>query len=143
MQATQPVYEDYRDSLVVFADILGMEREIRAIANEQSFRIVATVLGLLRGQAESWCSMDGTLQDFRATAVSDSLIIPMPWRSKGAAVALIEAMSDLQYGMLLNAGRLLRGYLTRGRLHHKGEAIFGEGYVRAYQGEQGLKSGPP
>ena len=33
--------------------------------------------------------------------------------------------------------------MARGRLYHKDEFIFGEAFIRACKGEQGLKNGPP
>lgn len=143
MQPKRLLYEDYRDALVVFADVLGMGRQILSIDDEQSFRTVASVLELLHGQARLWRSMGGRLQDLQATAVSDSLIISIPWQSEVGASALIAAMHSFQYDLLLRGGRLLRGYLARGRLYHKDEFIFGEAFIRAWQGEQGLKNGPP
>jgi len=143
MQPEQLVYKDYRDSLVVFADVLGMGREILSIDGEQSFKIAALVLQWLRGQARSWRSMDGWLRDLQATAVSDSLIISIPWQSEVGVSALIAAMHSFQYGLLWHGRHLLRGYLARGRLYHKDEFVFGEGYIRAWKGEQGLKNGPP
>jgi hypothetical protein len=143
MQPEQLSYEDYRDSLVVFADVLGMSREILSIDDEQSFKIAAFVLQLLREQARSWRSMDGRLRALQATAVSDSLIISIPWQSEVGASALIAAMSAFQYDLLWRGGHLLRGYLARGQLYHKDEFVFGEGYIRAWKGEEGLKNGPP
>jgi hypothetical protein len=143
MQPEQLVYEDYRDSLVVFADVLGMGREILSIDNERSFKTAVSVLQWLREQAALWRSMDEGLQDLQATVVSDSLIISMPWRSNVGATVLILAMHSFQYGLLWHGGHLLRGYMARGRLYHKDEFVLGEGYIRAWRGEQGLKNGPP
>ena len=136
-------YEDYRDSLGVFADVLGMTSEILSISDKRTFGDVARVLGLLREQARLWRSMDGLLLDFQAVAGSDSVVISMPWNSGVGATALIEAIGGLQYGLLLHAKHLLRGYMARGRLYHKDEFIFGEAYIKASKGEQGLRNGPP
>ena len=143
MQPKQLVYGDYRISAVVFADVLGMGREILSIDDEECFNSVATILEVLREQARQWRSMDGILQDLQATAVSDSLIISIPGQSEGGASALILAMHSFQYALLCRARHLLRGYLAPGRLYHKDEVIFGEGYIRALNGELGLKNGPP
>jgi hypothetical protein len=136
-------YEDYCDSLVVFSDILGMRSEISAIQDEAGFQLVSAVIQLLQGQAELWSSPDGMLDELKAFAVSDSLVISMPWRSRVAATALIIAMHDFQYEMLLRAGHLLRGFMTRGKLLHVDRFVFGEGLVRACRGEAALKGGPP
>ncbi len=136
-------YEDYCDSLVVFSDILGMRREISAIQDEAGFQLVSAVIQLLQGQAELWSSLDGVLDELKAFAISDSLVISMPWQSRGAATALIAAMHGFQYGMLLRAGHLLRGFMTRGKLLHVDQFVFGEGLIRACNGETDLKGGPP
>jgi hypothetical protein len=136
-------YEDYCDSLVVFADILGMSREVSAIQDEAGFQVVSAVIQLLQGQAKLWSSLDGMLDKLKAFAISDSLVISMPWQSSVAATALITAMHSFQYEMLLRAGHLLRGFMTRGKLFHVDQFLFGEGFVRAYNAEIGLKGGPP
>lgn len=87
--------------------------------------------------------MDGMLQDLQATAVSDSLIISIPSTNKVAASALIAAMHGFQYGLLWPGRHLLRGYMALGRLYHKDEFVFGDGYIRAWKGEQGLTNGSP
>ena len=100
MLTDQLSYVDYRDSLVVLADVLGMGHEILSIDNEASFDPVAYVLQLLREQAELWRSMNGELQGLQATAVSDTLIISMPLESNLGATALILPMHSFQYGLL-------------------------------------------
>ncbi len=143
MQPEQLSYIDYRDSLVVFADLLGMSRKVQSIDDEDSFKIVGFTLGMLREQANAWRSLDGMLQELAATVVSDSLIVSMPWHSEVAATALIHAMHHFQYKLLLHTGHVLRGYMSRGMLYHKDALLFGEGYIRAWKGEQEQKNGPP
>lgn len=143
MQPKQLLYKDYRDSLVVLADVLGMSHEILAIDNETSFNPVAHVLQSLQEQANNWRKMNGDLQELQATAVSDTLIISIPLKSNLAATALILAMHSFQYSLLRYEVHLLRGYMAPGRLYHMDEYIFGEAFIRAWEGEQGLKNGPP
>lgn len=144
MPLGQLVYdEDYRDSLVVFADVLGMQREILSIDDDQSLNTVARVLQLLQELARFWSRMDGSMGELQATAVSDSLIISIPWDSKVGATALSLAMHYFQYDLLLRGGCLLRGYMAQGKLYHRDELVFGEGHIRAWRGERELKNGPP
>ncbi|MCK4393189.1 hypothetical protein KAX17_09825 [Candidatus Bipolaricaulota bacterium] len=138
MQPEQLVYEDYRDSLVVFVDVLGMSSEIRSIRDARSFKEVAFILAALRSQAVLWREIG-----LETTSISDSLVMSIPWLSKYAACYMISAMHSFQYGLLIHRYHLLRGYLARGWLYHKDEFVFGEGYIRAWKGEQGLKNGSP
>lgn len=143
MQPKRLHYKDCRDSLVVLADVLGMSHEILDIDNETSFDAVAHVLQSLQEQAKLWRKMNGDLQELQATAVSDTLIISIPLESTLAATALILPMHSFQYSLLRYKDHLLRGYMALGRLYHKDEYIFGEAFIRAWEGEQGLKNGPP
>jgi len=141
---TQLSYSEYRDSQIILVDVLGMRSRIRQIANAQGFDTVASVLGVLREQAVRWSSMDGRFADLKATAVSDSLAVSLPFRSDVAAISLAFLMHGFQYDLFLHTGHLLRGYMTRGALYHEDGILFGEGHLRALEGEERLlKGGPP
>lgn len=137
-----PQYFEYRDSLVIFADLLGFSRQVEQITDTESFQRVADVLTLLHSQTQLWEELDGILDEFRAMTISDSVVITMPWQSEVAATALIAAIHGFQYGLLLNMKQLLRGYMSRGRVYVGQGLLFGDGFTRAYRGEQSLK-GPP
>jgi hypothetical protein len=142
-EETGPTYDSYQDSLIILADVLGMRASIRDIADPETFSAVASVLDLLREQAALWSSTDGRLRDLRASAISDSLVVSLPFRSSVAATALVLAMHDFQYGLLLRKGRLLRGYMTRGAIYHSSGLLFGDGHLRAFEGEQRQANCPP
>jgi len=135
-------YAEYVDSVVVFGDLLGITQQIESIRDQDDFMRVTKILTLLREQARLWSSTENLLAKLRASAVSDSLIISIPYQHIAAACALAIASHSFQYHLLLYTGNLMRGYMCRGPLYHSSDLCFGKGFQDAYAGEQQLK-GPP
>lgn len=130
-----PAYEEYRDSLVAFVDILGFTSEVRSVQCKCDFLRVVALLFDIKDTAERFNHNNEILKQMTMTAVSDSFVISMPCDDPVCVTALIFAILRLQHGLLMKVAhrRLLRGFLTRGRVYHHDGIVFGEGYCRAYE----------
>ena len=135
-------YAEYVDSVVLFGDLLGITQRIESIRDQDDFARVAEVLSLLREQARLWSSTQDLLAELKASAISDSLVISIPYRHIAAACSLAIASHSFQYHLLLYTGNLMRGYMCRGPVYHSSDLCFGKGFQDAYAGEKQLK-GPP
>jgi len=77
------------------------------------------------------------------TAVSDSIIVSMPYQAPACAMTLIVVIQKIQYDLITTSFEtLLRGYLTRGHVYHKDQIILGKGYSEAYRKEREIGHAP-
>jgi len=77
------------------------------------------------------------------TAISDSVIVTMPYHDSVCAMAIITVIQKIQYDLIAtNFETLLRGYLTRGHVYHKDNIILGKGYSDAYRKEREIGHAP-
>lgn len=150
---TEPVSgnpPDFEDKFVAFIDILGFKSMVEA-SEAGTGRSVEDLIGLMRdlGTAQSKAELQAhgpticpesrrIAQDvgFELTQASDCAIISTELSPAGLISMLnhcwISAMA------LLRKGVLIRGYITRGRIHHCGATVLGTGYHSAYKREQGV-----
>jgi hypothetical protein len=105
---------------------------------------VAPVLYVLKREAESFTQANERfVADVQMTAVSDSVIVSMPYDSKAAAYLVVALLHQLQYALIADEGHtLVRGYLAQGPVYHRDGILFGTGYLAAYDGES-KSHGPP
>jgi len=143
-----PRFEDYRDSIVAFIDILGFTSKVYDIKDEESFKNPATLLYVFKKYEtlpEDY-KENGDLffNDITITAVSDSIIITMPYNEKKMNIhPFIQTIGIMQYNLLAtDFGTLLRGYITRGSVYHKDGIILGKGYNEACEGEGKIGASP-
>ncbi len=138
-----PEYENYHDAHVAFIDILGFGHKAKGIDSKESFHEVAKLLYAAKHTAETYNKAGDILENFRFTAISDSIIISAPYSDPACTVGLIHILQELQYEFLTCGFKtLIRGYLDRGPVYNKDGFIFGEGYINAYLGEQNIGSAP-
>lgn len=138
-----PSIADFKDSMVAFVDILGFDKRARSIASEADFFEVGKVLFAAQQTALGITNSDGDLQDFTLTAISDSIIVSVPYESPVCAVGLLHILQHIQYEFIATGlNTLVRGYVARGPIYHKNGLIFGSGYSNAYQGERLIGSAP-
>ena len=138
-----PKYEDFIDCMVGFVDILGFDSSVRNIQSHEDFFDVAKLLFTIKGSANIFNENKGLLKNLRITAISDSIIVTMPYHDPVCAIALIKILHQFQYD-LLAAGfeTLLRGYIIRSLVYHKYNIIFGKGYSDAYIKEKEIGHAP-
>jgi hypothetical protein len=137
-----PDYADFKESLVAFIDILGFSQAIRAIRDRDSFLSVASVVSALRDQAEAWTAGLPPLVSVSMTAMSDSVVISIPYSDPTCAYSLIALTAILQYQLLAYYKTPIRGYIGEGPVFHRDGLVFGAGYLAAYCGEKAV-GGPP
>lgn len=138
-----PKYEHYERSFVAFLDILGFTARVRQLKTDTDFHNVAGVLYALKKNAESFTTSQKSFEkDVVVSAVSDSVIVTMPYRSPVALYFVLSLIHQLQYDVLLAAETPIRGYIAEGHVYHRNGIIFGPGYLDAYQGEV-RTGGPP
>jgi len=138
-----PNYEDYKDSLVAFIDILGFDKKARRISNGDDFFEVGKLLYATQKTAEGLSQAGDILEEFRFTAISDSIIVTVPFKNKICTTGMLHILHKIQYEMLGTEFKtLVRGYITRGPVYHKNGLIFGAGYSDAYKGERKIGGAP-
>lgn len=138
-----PKYENYIECMVAFIDILGFDSRVRSIQSKEEFFEVGKLLFALKKTEKNFNKNKIFLKNLAITAISDSLIITMPYQDPICAMAIITVIQKFQYDLISNSFEtLLRGYLTRGHVYHKEQIIFGEGYSEAYRKEKEIGHAP-
>ncbi len=138
-----PKYKEYTDCMVAFIDILGFDSRVRNINSEEDFFEIGKLLYALM-ETERGYNADKTIfENLTITAISDSIIITMPYHDRNCAMAITIVLKKLQYKLISTSfATLLRGYLTRGHVYHKDRIIFGKGYSEAYRKEGEIGHAP-
>ncbi len=138
-----PNAKEYKKSIVAFIDILGFKSKIKEIKNEADFYDIAKLLYTLKKEADVRNKDQELFQDFTFLAVSDSLIITVPYTSPIATFGVIQMIRYIQYTLLATEFRtIVRGYITIGDVYHKDGLLFGPGYSEAYEYESKIGYAP-
>lgn len=138
-----PKYNDFKDSLVAFIDILGFNEKVLNINSENEFSYISNLLYSLQETAKNYSEDNSIFNEYEITAISDSLIISVPYTNPICTYGMLVILHKLQYELLAtNFKILIRGYITRGKVYHKNGFIFGEGYSKAYEGERLIGGAP-
>ncbi len=115
-----PKYEDYTDCMVAFIDILGFDSRVRSIKSKEDFFEVGKLLFALKETEKSFNKNADFFKNLTITAISDSIILTMPYHDPICAMAIITVIQKFQYDLIATSfATLLRGYLTRGHVYHK------------------------
>lgn len=136
-------YEDMKESVVAFVDILGFNNRVKAIRDLKTFFDVAETLHTIKIIADS-VEKDKTLySNFNCAAISDSVIISAPYTSSDNVFLMLLLLHKLQFEVLFNIERtMLRGFVTIGPVYHKEGIVFGTGYSSAYECERIIGNTP-
>lgn len=138
-----PDYMDFNDSLVAFIDILGFDKRAMDIDNRDRFSEVAKLLHAVKETADSFSAADGLFEEFKFTAISDSIIVSVPFSNPICTLGMLQILQYIQYEMLGTSFKtLVRGYITQGSIYHKNGLVFGSGYSNAYKGEGKIGGAP-
>lgn len=139
-------YNSYnQDSFVAFIDILGFSNLIKNIKSEETFNRILKILTAAKNE-EKFDSFKNkeTLKNFslKILSISDSIIITVP-HSPERLYLLIRYLLFVQRSLLI-LNITVRGFVAKGKVYNKKGILFGEGYLKAYEGEKGLsKKGCP
>ena len=138
-----PKYEEYTDCMVAFIDILGFDSRVRSIKSREDFFEVGKLLFALKETEKSFNKDKHFFESLTMTAISDSVIVTMPYHDPICAMAIIPVIQKIQYDLIATSFEtLLRGYLTRGNVYHKDQIFFGKGYSEAYRKEREIGHAP-
>lgn len=138
-----PKYDDFRDSLVAFIDILGFDKSVRNISNREEFFEIGKLLYATLETTNELSKAGDILEEYKFTAISDSIIVTVPFDNPTCTTGMLQILHNIQYEMLGTSFKtLVRGYITRGPVYHKNGLLFGAGYSDAYKGE-GMIGGAP
>jgi hypothetical protein len=143
MAAKLTTYEDYEDSLVGFIDLLGFDQRARGIQNRADFLEVWELLNSIKATADNLTKSIGILNSFNVTAISDSLIVSVPFKDPICTYGMLYILHHLQYALVATSFQtLVRGFIDRGPIYHKDGLLFGAGYSDAYKGERMIGYAP-
>ncbi len=138
-----PEYEDFKESIVAFVDILGFDKRVRSINSKDDFFEISKLSVALKQFAIEFSKENEIFKDFELTAVSDCLILSIPYENDIATYGLLSILHSFQYELIATSFKtLVRGYIIKGKVYHKNGILFGEGYNNAYKYESELR-GPP
>ena len=129
--------------MVAFIDILGFDSRVRNINSREDFFEVGKLLFAIKEMERSYNEKQNLLKNLTITAISDSIIVTMPYHDPNCAMAIILVIQKFQHTLIASSFEtLLRGYLTRGHVYHKDNIIFGRGYSEAYRKEKEIGHAP-
>lgn len=138
-----PEYKDFEKHFVAFIDILGFDKRARTIRSQGDFKAASLILFTLKEEANRWQKSSELYENIQAIAVSDSIIVSVPFRDIYGAYILIAILHYFQYNLIAtNFRTLVRGRVEMGPLYHKDGIIFGKAYSEAFTNEKEI-SGPP
>lgn len=143
MEENFPKHVDFVDSLVGFIDLLGFDHRVRAIQNSSEFFEIGKLLYTIKVTADNLNNPNDILKDFKFTAISDSLIVSVPFKDPICTVGLLHLLHNIQYELIATSFQtVVRGYINRGPIYHKDGLLFGAGYSGAYKGEGMIGNAP-
>ncbi len=138
-----PQYEDFIDSLVAYIDILGFDHRVKNIRNSVDFFEIGKLLFACKVNADAFNQDEGIFKNFKITAISDSIIITVPFTDPICTVGMLTLLHKFQYELLATEFQtIIRGYINRGPVYHANGLLFGAGYSNAYHGEQSIGAYP-
>lgn len=147
-----PPHMEFKEKFVGFVDILGFKNMIEA-AESGTGRTLDEIKALTldlgtpaerdnyRTYGPSICPHSARIEksvDFEMTQISDCVIVSA--EVSPAGVVNLVGHCWLAAIKLLTKGVMVRGYITRGKIFHKGEEFFGTGYHQAIEGEKGVSA---
>ncbi|MBU1053645.1 MAG: hypothetical protein KKC46_07430 [Proteobacteria bacterium] len=138
-----PQFIDFKESFVAFIDILGFKKKVESIKTQDDFDKIATLMLAIKESSIRFNQENDLFSGTEIIAVSDSLIITIPYTDIAACFKTIELMRYFQYHLLVkNFKTILRGYLHKGLVYNKDGMIFGPGYITAYEQERKIGGAP-
>lgn len=142
--------QEFRDKFIAFIDILGFKDMVESAERGEGRSIdeIQVILAALENRKNQSfyaaygpqvCPSSNRVEqglDFEITQVSDCVIVSAEISPAGLINLIHHCWGAVM--TLLAKGVMVRGYITRGSIYHKGNAFLGTGYHTAYQKEAGV-----
>ena len=140
------------DKFVAFVDILGFQSKVEALERREGARL-SDLLELCSKLSQEPLTKNVTDYgpiicpesryksrnlDYEVTQVSDCAVISIEVSPAGV-INLMQHVSACVFS-LMTKGFMLRGYVTRGNIHHRGSQFIGTGYQNAFRMEKEVKA---
>ena len=141
-----------QDKFVAFVDILGFQSKVESLDTPEGLRLPDLLEYCSKLSQELHtkeianhgpiiCPESQYISrnlDYEATQVSDCTVISVEVSPAGI-INLMQHVSACVYG-LMTKGIMVRGYVTKGALYHKGNQIVGTGYQNAFEMEKHVRA---
>jgi hypothetical protein len=142
----------YEEKYVAFIDILGFKSIVEKSNTNEHVEYIIRIMGLLGSDCDRTRISTGTTicqnskmingnLDIQVTQCSDSVIISTELSPAGA-INIINLCRTIYDRLILNESILCRGYITKGKIYHKGTTFFGPAYQIACDNEKYAASVP-
>ena len=139
---------EFREKFIAFVDILGFESKVSEVEDKKNLRLsdLLEFCSSLTQEVHAksiWengpkiCPKsrhDSRHLDYEVTQISDCAVISAEVSPAGV-INLMQHIWSCVYE-LLTKGIMVRGYVSKGNVYHKGSQIIGSGYVDAYRREK-------
>ena len=113
-----PKFKDFKESIVAFVDILGFDNRARNIKTEEDFTDISTLLFALQKFAKDFSQENDIFNEYELTAISDSLIVSVPYQNPISTYGLLTILHHFQYSILATSFKtLVRGFITKGKVY--------------------------
>lgn len=142
MTEQQRIDYDYDERWVAFIDILGFKEHVKD-ATDTDFQDLLSIIHKARYACDQWGEAWRAVHHvntLEATAFSDNIVISIG-QEENARTLLLQ-MVEMFARDFLESGYMIRGAVTRGRLHHSEGVVVGEGLVKAYELESKVANYP-
>ncbi len=120
----------YEDKIVAFIDILGFSNLVKSLENEPDLHeLLYTCLQTLKSFKIESNNENTVTSEYEVSCFSDSIVIS---GNIYELSGIVWAVSWLQL-QLLTQGVLIRGAITKGKLIHQDDILYGQGMLNAYE----------
>ena len=121
---------EYEEKIVAFIDILGFSNLIKSLDDEPELHeLLYSSLETIKSFKTDSESEDTVTSEYEVSCFSDSIVIS---GNSYELSGVVWAICWLQL-QLLTRGILIRGAITKGKLIHSNDILYGQGMLKAYE----------
>lgn len=127
----------YAEYYIAFIDILGFKELIKSKTCEDLYKILTTKMKKPLSDFSKGATSVINMDDIKMQVMSDSICFFIECNKRNSLVGLIATCAYFQVELLrLHEPILSRGAIVQGDLYADAHAVFGPGFVKAYQMEE-------
>lgn len=131
----------YSDRYVAFLDILGFSNIVReSVSRPERAAELVKALNRIADRPSTFEVGDFFRDDFKGQSFSDCIVLSENASSRGLA-HLLGVVTRLSIELLAN-GIMLRGGISKGKLHHSDKVVFEPALIEAYRLESTIARYP-